>query len=418
MDFLKNEHTVCLKLRSKKNSKSNSAEKQSLYPQHLKCLDPGFQFINPHPLKQRCTNKRIPSSVMESKYNLSAFTNFDLWKWAKFSQVKDNTMCFIDRDCDQLLEALNVLFASLKGKKLQICVPKSEFTKLPREKLTKFGFEIKTLDERSNFSRASKVSNEKQKIKKVGAVIQARMGSVRLPNKALLELNKRAIIEHILVKFEKEFGRDHVVLATSLEKQNDALEKLCRQKGYNIFRGEEANVANRFSNCATEFGFRTIIRITGDDLFRDISNIKSLISKVEKNNFDYAVSDHLILGCNSEVFSSETVDFVATFAKKPKNTESLSWFLDQKEIFNVYETKPTKGPTRKPISLMLVEPRDFEAIKKFCQIFPEVLHPDATYNIIRNCSEKAAHLFSFHPEDVGLLERLNLDVSFDFRKYF
>lgn len=119
-------------------------------------------------------------------------------------------------------------------------------------------------------------------------LIQARLGSSRLPGKILLPFSGSDSILDLLVKKLKHVDAD-IILATSDNKQNDKLEGFSDQYGINCFRGSENDVLQRFIDAAEKYGADNIIRVCSDNPFLDLNSIKQLIRYVEENKkcFDY-----------------------------------------------------------------------------------------------------------------------------------
>jgi glutamate-1-semialdehyde 2,1-aminomutase len=81
---------------------------------------------------------------------------------------------------------------------------------------------------------------------KVVAIIQARMGSTRLPNKVIKDIIGKPMIEILLTRLSQSKEVDQIVVATSREKINDSLQSLVESLGYECTRGSENDVLGRF----------------------------------------------------------------------------------------------------------------------------------------------------------------------------
>ena len=96
------------------------------------------------------------------------------------------------------------------------------------------------------------------------AIIQARMNSTRLPGKVLKKVNDLTLIEILLQRLSQSKLIDKIILATSKSDSNNILEKKVTKLGYEVFRGSEENVLERFYQAAKIQKAKTIVRITGD----------------------------------------------------------------------------------------------------------------------------------------------------------
>jgi spore coat polysaccharide biosynthesis protein SpsF len=101
--------------------------------------------------------------------------------------------------------------------------------------------------------------------KKALAIMQARMGSTRLPGKVLKEVNGESLLAYELSRLAACKTIDTIVVATSTEHEDDAIEALCKELGVACFRGSLADVLDRYHRCAQEYPDHDIIvRVTGD----------------------------------------------------------------------------------------------------------------------------------------------------------
>ncbi|MBT6511929.1 MAG: NTP transferase domain-containing protein, partial [Rhodospirillaceae bacterium] len=96
------------------------------------------------------------------------------------------------------------------------------------------------------------------------AIIQARMGSARLPGKVLMELAGRPVLAHVVGAAGKTAGVDKVVVATSLQAGDDALAAWCAERDVACFRGSESDVLDRFVGAAREYAADIVLRLTAD----------------------------------------------------------------------------------------------------------------------------------------------------------
>ena len=104
------------------------------------------------------------------------------------------------------------------------------------------------------------------------------MGSSRLPGKVLKKIGgKTTLLEHIFYRLTFLKHQAKVVLVTSTNNRDDAIDAFCKEKNIECFRGGEDNVLERYYRCAKKYGFEHIVRLTGDNPFTDIEEIDNLI---------------------------------------------------------------------------------------------------------------------------------------------
>ena len=139
---------------------------------------------------------------------------------------------------------------------------------------------------------------------KIIAIIQARMSSERLPGKVIKHLNSIPMIVQIYRRAVKAVNVDKVIVATSLDKTDDALADVCRKYGVPVFRGSLSNVLERFFKCATQENADVIVRLTGDNALIDPALIDKAVAHFKRNELDYLnYCKELPLGMSAEVFS-------------------------------------------------------------------------------------------------------------------
>lgn len=121
----------------------------------------------------------------------------------------------------------------------------------------------------------------------IGILIQARLGSTRLPGKILLPFyGEQAIIDILLEKLHHATDTP-VIVATTTSPGNDLLVKHLESKGEFVFRGSENDVLNRFIQAAEHYHLDGIIRICSDNPFLDPEGFQTLIEKAQTSKAQY-----------------------------------------------------------------------------------------------------------------------------------
>lgn len=119
------------------------------------------------------------------------------------------------------------------------------------------------------------------------AIIQARMGSTRLPGKVLKIILEKPMLWHIVDRVSKAEGVDDVVVATSDLPADEKVRHFCSDNGITCFAGNESDVLDRFYRAAQAANADTIIRITGDCPFADPMIIGKLIRQYRSGEYDH-----------------------------------------------------------------------------------------------------------------------------------
>ena len=121
----------------------------------------------------------------------------------------------------------------------------------------------------------------------IGIIIQARMGSTRLPGKILKQFyGGKTLLETLLENLHK-VADAKVIVATSVNDNNDQLESFLLDKGELVFRGSENDVLDRFIKAAETYNVDGIIRICSDNPFMDRHGVAQLVEKSKTSDADY-----------------------------------------------------------------------------------------------------------------------------------
>ena len=124
---------------------------------------------------------------------------------------------------------------------------------------------------------------------KTGIIIQARVGSRRLPNKMILPFyDNKGVFELLLIKLLKVYNPTDIILATSISNKNDVLENIASIYDVKIFRGNEENVLSRFIQISEKYNYQNVIRICADNPFLLMDDVEKLRKEIENNEeLDY-----------------------------------------------------------------------------------------------------------------------------------
>ena len=123
---------------------------------------------------------------------------------------------------------------------------------------------------------------------RVVLIIQARMGSTRLPGKSMMDLAGAPLVVRILERVRRVNRIDQIVLATSDQKQDDVLEKLAGDYKVNCFRGSENDLVDRYYQCAKLFKANVVLRLPADNPCPEPSEYDRLIDYHVKSDNDFS----------------------------------------------------------------------------------------------------------------------------------
>ena len=172
---------------------------------------------------------------------------------------------------------------------------------------------------------------------RIVALVQARMGSTRLPNKVMKPIQGIPMIELLLKRLSKASLVNEIVVATSLEPVNQVLVDHVKNIGFNVFQGSENDVLDRFYKAATIYKADIVIRITADCPLIDPSLVDELITEfLKRGDLDYisnAMSPSYPDGLDTEVFTFEALKSASENAILLPEREHVTPYIIKSGLF-------------------------------------------------------------------------------------
>lgn len=165
------------------------------------------------------------------------------------------------------------------------------------------------------------------------AILQARMGSTRLPGKVLMEVHGKTILDHIIDRLAPSTKVDHFIIATTNNKDDDAIEAWCKGKGINCFRGSDWDVLERFYFAASSVeNPETVVRICCDNPLHHFSVLDFVVEEYEKSGKTYFSNsnqepDYLEDGFDVEVFRFDALKEAHEKAKLMSEREHVCPYI-------------------------------------------------------------------------------------------
>lgn len=195
----------------------------------------------------------------------------------------------------------------------------------------------------------------------IGIIIQARMGSTRLPGKVLNKIGNKNLLEHILYRLNNLKHSVQIVIATSTLEKDNKISKFCLANSVTCFRGSENNVLERYYSCAKENKFDHIIRLTGDNPFIDIEELDELIDLHVSSKSDYSRSFAVLpKGVGSEIFTFKSLEQSFKYGDKENHQEHVNEYIEENEDkFKISELKIDGEKNRPDINLTVDTPDDY-----------------------------------------------------------
>lgn len=180
-----------------------------------------------------------------------------------------------------------------------------------------------------------------------GIILQARMGSSRLPGKALATIGNQTILEHCLRRLMFA-GVAPVVLATTDRPEDQALADIATHVGAPVFRGDADDVLGRFVAAANAFGFESIVRATGDNPGTDIQAPGRLLAALRTAEADYVHEQGLPYGAAVEAVTRAALVRAASEATQPDDHEHVTSYVRRNSHLFCVVQLPAPAPLRRP----------------------------------------------------------------------
>lgn len=201
-----------------------------------------------------------------------------------------------------------------------------------------------------------------------GIIVQARMGSTRLPGKVLKEVCGRPIIVHDLERMKAIENVDRIVLATTELEEDDALVDVVREydRDVAVYRGDAEDVLDRFYRASEEFDLDVIVRITSDCPLLDPGMSTTVVEEFLSHPCDYCCNNMpptLPHGFDTEAFSYTALERAWDEARAPEEREHVTTYIrDHPELFELRTVRSAHDMSG--LRFTLDYPEDLEFIER------------------------------------------------------
>jgi|TARA_B100001741_G_scaffold194214_1_gene160139 glutamate-1-semialdehyde 2,1-aminomutase len=205
---------------------------------------------------------------------------------------------------------------------------------------------------------------------KVVALVQARTGSVRLPQKVLKPILNKPMIELLLSRLSRSTELDEIVVATSKEKRDDKLESTVESLGFKCTRGSEKDVLDRFYKSAKFLEADVIVRITGDCPLVDSYLVDECIREYKKQEVDYFSNIDPVTfpdGLDIEVMSFQSLERANLEAETDFDREHVTPYIRNSDSFSKSSIQHEEDLSGQRWSVD--EPEDLIVVSKIFEYF-------------------------------------------------
>ncbi|NJB69200.1 spore coat polysaccharide biosynthesis protein SpsF [Desulfobaculum xiamenense] len=169
-------------------------------------------------------------------------------------------------------------------------------------------------------------------IERAGIVLQARMGSSRLPGKVLADLGGRSLLARVLDRLRLVRGVAVIVVAVPDTPENDVLADAAQRLCAEVFRGPEDDVLERIRGAAAAYGLSRVMRATCDNPLVCFTLATDVLAMHEAEGLDYASNRNesgsgIPDGAGVEVYSMETLERIGREARLPEDREHVNEYV-------------------------------------------------------------------------------------------
>jgi len=220
------------------------------------------------------------------------------------------------------------------------------------------------------------------KKQRIVAIVQARLGSNRFPNKVMKKIGNLTLIKLIHERLKKSKYLDDIIFAIPTNRENEKLYTHLKDINCKIFRGSENNVTKRFFNAAKKFKASIVVRVTSDCPLVDPKIIDKMLKIYKKSKIDYLSNNRNFNeendkyfypdGFDVEVFSIKSLKISKDKSNSRYYKQHVTTFIRQSENFKKKYIKSTKNYGN--IKLSIDERQNLVDVKKIYKFFSPNIH--------------------------------------------
>lgn len=175
-------------------------------------------------------------------------------------------------------------------------------------------------------------------MRKVVAIVQARMTSTRLPGKVMMAVRGKPLLQYELERLACVKNISQIVVATTTNKTDDRVADFADSLGYGVYRGSEDDVLSRYHGAAVAFGAEVVVRLTADCPLIDPEVVAKVVAALKDNDYASNVYKKRTFprGLDTEVFTFQALEKAFFKAEAPSEREHVTPYIyGHPEIFKM-----------------------------------------------------------------------------------
>jgi spore coat polysaccharide biosynthesis protein SpsF len=203
---------------------------------------------------------------------------------------------------------------------------------------------------------------------RAGIILEARFGPSWRPGKVLELVEGRSILEHCLRRLVRA-GVAHVVMTTSNDQEDDALEAIARRVGAGVVRGDSDDVLGRCSAAARAFEFDAVVAATSNHPAVDVQAPGRVLSALRATRAEYLQEQGLPIGSAVEGITAAALHRAATLARNPSDRTHVTAFIrSHPDVFDVVTVNAPVSLMRPSLRLTVDTQDDLDRVRElFCR---------------------------------------------------
>jgi spore coat polysaccharide biosynthesis protein SpsF len=203
-------------------------------------------------------------------------------------------------------------------------------------------------------------------------VIQVRYNSKRLPGKAILPFGGVPMIVYLLRRLACLSESYNMVVATTVSKEDDIIEKLSAAEEVNVFRGQEDDVLSRYIQCLAKFSSKIVVRVTADNPFTDPHIITKAVLAMKKGGYDYVRAiEGFALGIGVDVFTRDLLEYINQRAHSAYEREHIdAYAMKHLDDFKVKMIRAPKELAHPESRVTIDTRRDYKEMLRIVNLYP------------------------------------------------
>jgi spore coat polysaccharide biosynthesis protein SpsF len=204
-------------------------------------------------------------------------------------------------------------------------------------------------------------------------IVQARTRSKRLPRKVLADLCGRPLLAWLVERVAPSRLTSGLVVATTTETADDAVEALCDELGTPCFRGHPTDVLDRFVATARAHGASAVVRLSGDSPLLDDGAVDAVVGAWQHGRADIAENHRRRgwpVGTAVEVVTAEALGRMADEADDPRHREHVTLYAyETPDRFRVQHVRPPSSVRAEHLRLCVDTSEDLARVRGICASF-------------------------------------------------